>query len=229
MKHILLLLLALALARVSQAGITTAGGVLISTPINGLDGSAITNVTAYGGTNGVYGGVGLTNGVLTGNGSGLTNISPTNIVGLTTLYYSTTNIYGATNTSGVGAARTNCALSFTLTPGTWAVEIIVWGATASASGGVSGNLQKIGTDVWLGMVDRGYIYAAANWTGSQIDNNFIPLYSAGGYPVSWSRGFFTVITTQTNTYNPILYQQAVDPVSPPYITTNSYVKVTRIK
>lgn len=78
MKHFLFILF-LVLARVSQAGITTAGGVLISTPISGLDGSAITNVTAYGGTNGVYGGVGHTNGVLTGNGSGMTNVYYTNL------------------------------------------------------------------------------------------------------------------------------------------------------
>jgi hypothetical protein len=85
MKHTIFLLLALFLASVSQAGITTAGGVVISTPINGLDGSAITNVTAYGGTNGVYGGVGHTNGVLTGNASGLTNVT-TEKVSLTAPY-----------------------------------------------------------------------------------------------------------------------------------------------
>ena len=97
MKHTILLLLALALARVSQAGITTAGGVLISTPINGLDGSAITNVTAYGGTNGVYGGVGLTNGVLTGNGSGLTNI-PISAISSKSKFYPVQQVLSGYNT-----------------------------------------------------------------------------------------------------------------------------------
>ena len=72
-----------------QGGNTTPTTLAFNTPVtvnanySGTftgNGAGLTNVTAYGGTNGVYGGVGLTNGVLTGNGSGLTNVYYTNII-----------------------------------------------------------------------------------------------------------------------------------------------------
>jgi len=97
MKHFLLIFF-LVLARVSFAGITTAGGVIISTPLNNLDGSGITNVTAVGGSNGVYGGVGHTNGVVSATSIVTSNLTANGLAQFSG-YTASTATFGSRNAS----------------------------------------------------------------------------------------------------------------------------------
>lgn len=169
------------------------------------------------------------------NGNSITAILNTNFVNAAltnTVYTTTTNIFGTTNTSG--ANFTGTALNFITTPGVWHIQGSLDYVNASA-GGINSVMtfpsteENIGgfTIRWTGDSGSATIGFMRQWPqGGQAWQ----AYNAGSAVASLATFEGTFTETGTQTWGlPIVALTTVGGTSAPYISTNSYIYLQRIK
>jgi hypothetical protein len=200
-----------------------------SPTLTGLSVGAQTALDANG--NGKVGGVGLTNGVLTGNGSGLTNISPTNIVGFIVYTNADTDIPIVTN-----SAYPTSSIQVYLTTGTWAINTSC--AAMVSSNNVAGTYAKwdfTGTAAQYATT----FYRGADAAGGTSFYNQSPTlgYVGSGFNginasasrsmLIWATG--TLIVTNAGYFQFLASQYTATTNNYVYCGRGSYIQATRIR